>query len=136
MFGAIAGAVIGGTWRYTHFALQELGKMAIKAHSSTIGKISNHLSQFDYAPNDSMIGRLQNVYQSGSKLTCADRNFFIHELREATLMAKGLAASEAHLATLAYHQMSRFAIYHPAVIQAFGSLYFNLGWFAYWGLTQ
>ncbi len=136
MIGAIAGAVIGGTWGYTHFALQESGKMAIKAHSSTLSKISSHVSQFDYAPNDAMLNRLGDAYKSGSRLTGADRNFFIHELREATFMAKGLGAEQAHLATLAYHQMSGFAVYHPAVIQAFGSLYFNSGWFAYWGLTH
>ena len=132
MIGAITGAVVGGVWGRAHFALQEAGKMSIKAHSSTINTIQKHLNNpmfGHFEGNDLMISRLQQ----GGKLMGADRNFFLHELKEFSLMNKGMLYEAARAQTLAYYNVSNFALYHPEVILSLPGQ-FGPGWFAFWGL--
>ncbi len=80
-----------------------------------------------------MIQRLENALASGQKLLGADASFYLHELKEADLMAEGMSYNAAHGAALEYYGVSRFSVYHPDVIKSLSS-WFNDLWKSFWGL--
>lgn len=60
--------------------------------------MKNHLSEFDdYAPNNEMVQRLENVLINRQSITGADASFYLHELKEAELMANGLTKSQKRI---------------------------------------
>src|ERR1041385_5368337 len=60
--------------------------------------VKSHLGRFDEdPPTAAMVQRLQNTLANGGRVTGADRNFYVHELRESTLMGRGVGPEEAHL---------------------------------------
>ncbi|GFZ32152.1 hypothetical protein CSC2_26780 [Clostridium zeae] len=118
-------------------ALKGLGKIAGNSYevtSSGINKIKSHLASLDPDPaNDLMIKRLESALENGQKLEGADASFYLHELKEADLMAGGMGYNAAHEAALEYYGVSRFSVYHPDVIKALSSE-FNDFWKKFWGL--
>jgi hypothetical protein len=82
-----------------------------------------------------MIDRLQKAVNRGRKLYSADKNFYMHELKEMTLMRGGMGYRVAHDATLAYYNVSNFAIYHPSVIAMYPEN-FAIGFFNFWGIAR
>ncbi len=59
----------------------------------------------------------------------------LHEVSEATMMARGLPYDTAHASALAKYGVSPFSAYHPEVIAANPSA-FNSNWFKYWGIGK
>jgi len=80
-----------------------------------------------------MVERLQAA--RGKKVFGADANFYLHELKEAAFMARGMSAKAAHNAALAFYQMSPHAVYHPSVIVAY-SEWFDSSWFNFWKISR
>ena len=65
MIGSIAGAVIGGAWGGTHYALQSAGKMAIRTNINNL--VNNPLDEFVISgPKDGVIsGQIRSISQTG-----------------------------------------------------------------------
>ncbi len=65
MIGSIAGAVIGGAWGGTHYALQSAGKMAIRTNINNL--VNNPLDEFvTSGPKDGVIsGHIRSISQTG-----------------------------------------------------------------------
>ncbi len=80
------------------------------------------------AENTAMLNRLENALQNGQSITGADASFYLHELKEASLMQGGLGYDAAHQVALEFYQVSPYSVYHPEVIQA-NSEWFNDKWF-------
>jgi hypothetical protein len=99
-----------------------------------LNTIRQHLSGDLSAPfNDDMISRIETAIKGGQKLTGADANFYLHEIKEATLMGKGLTYEQAHAKALKNYGLSEFDLYHPDVIQK-NKGWFNDKWPKYWGI--
>jgi peptidoglycan hydrolase-like protein with peptidoglycan-binding domain/ribosomal protein L30E len=135
--GEFAGALLSSSIK----GISALSKVKIlgggyKVTQSEINTIKTHLSQFDdYAPNNEMIMRLEKALQKGQKITGADANFYLHELKEAELMASGFNQQAAHRAALEFYKVSDFSVYHPEVIKN-NSGWFNDEWFDFWGMSR
>lgn len=130
MFGSMAGAVIGGAWGYSHYSLQAAGKMGVKVTSKNLNIVSNHVNSFGFDnANNAMLNRLS----ASSKVKGADARFFIHELKEAGLMAKGMPYKIAHAKSLAFYGHDKFGLYAKDVVRLFSSE-FNEGFLKFWGL--
>ncbi len=82
-----------------------------------------------------MIGRLEAALAGGRTIAGGDASFYMHEVYEATLMARGIPYEDAHDAALARYGVSVFSVYHPDVIRAYPE-YFNSNWFNFWGITR
>jgi hypothetical protein len=80
-----------------------------------------------------MIQRLENALASGQKLEGADASFYLHEIKEADLVAGGMRQNLALEAALEYYGVSGFSVYHPDVIKSLSS-WFNTNWESFWGL--
>jgi hypothetical protein len=68
-------------------------------------------------------------------LTGADASFYVHELSEATKMARGFDYTRAHQFALNKYQVSPFSVYHPKVISQLNRIepgYFNNNWTKFW----
>ena len=97
--------------------------------------VSSHLSQFDFAPNDMMLQRLQAAADAGVPVTGADAVFYTHEAAEATMMSRGMTYDAAHAAALEKYGVSPYSVYHPDVIQAAPES-FNSNWRTFWKIGQ
>lgn len=94
--------------------------------------VKSHLAQFgDDAGNTGMVQRLENAMANGRRVTGADRNFYMHELKEATLMGRGMTDEAAHKAALVWDRANPFSIYHPEVIKQYPSI-FSPNFLKYW----
>jgi len=98
-----------------------------------IDSINNHLNSNGMisAENSAMIKRIQNSLNNGNVITGADANFYLHELKEASLMQGGMPYSAAHQAALNFYGISPYSLYDPTVIQQLPDV-FNSNWFNYW----
>lgn len=65
MVGSIAGAVIGGAWGGTHYALQSVGKMAVKTNINNL--VNNPLDEFmTIGPKDGGVSEyVRSISQTG-----------------------------------------------------------------------
>ncbi|WP_197992832.1 MULTISPECIES: hypothetical protein [Nostocaceae] len=96
--------------------------------------IRKHVSKFDYfLPNQKMIERLQNAFNSSHKISGADASFYFHELKEAALMEEGYDWYTAHPMAIKYYGVSPYSLYHPEVIKAYPDD-FNRNWRKAWGI--
>jgi hypothetical protein len=82
-----------------------------------------------------MINRIETALNNGKKLTGADASYYMHELKEGTLMGTGLSYEAAHAAALEAYQVSPFSVYHPEVIQQNPSAW-GKPWFNFWGIKK
>ena len=87
------------------------------------------------AENSAMISRIESSLKSGNALTGADLNFYLHELKEASLMQGGMSYGAAHQAALDFYGASPYSVYDPSVIQKFPEV-FNSNWFDFWGIKR
>lgn len=114
--------------------LGEIAGNSYDVNLNDINKIKSHLASLDpYPPNDAMIQRLENALANGQKLEGADASFYLHELKEADLIADGMGYTPAHEAALELYGVSRLSVYHPDVIESL-SPWFNDLWKSFWGL--
>jgi hypothetical protein len=81
-----------------------------------------------------MLKRVEYALKNDQPLSGADANFYLHELKEASLMQSGMPYEEAHQAALDFYGVSPYSIYHPEVIQQFPDV-FNSNWFKFWGIN-
>ncbi|HRJ87051.1 MAG TPA: RHS repeat-associated core domain-containing protein [Pyrinomonadaceae bacterium] len=96
--------------------------------------VKNHLARFgDDAGNSGMVRRLEDaIKSSGGRVTGADRNFYVHELKESTLFRRNLFTSdEAHKIALRWDNANPFSLYHRDVIRANPRI-FNPNFMQYW----
>ena len=116
-----------------------LGKLAgrsIRVSEKGLGIVARHLMKFPHVPeNAAMVARLRQALTRGSRINGADASFYLHEVSEATMMARGLSYEPAHAAALAKYSVSPFSVYHPEVIAANPGA-FNSNWFKFWGITR
>ena len=129
--GAFNGEVANG---------EGFGKLANKEITVTqkgLDKVKNHISNngYDAPENSAMINRIETALKNGEKITGADASYYMHELKESTLMSKGLSYEEAHVAALETYQVSPFSVYHPEVIQQDPSAW-GKPWFNFWGIKK
>ncbi len=116
--------------------LGRLSGREVRVSEKGLGKLESHLSQFgDHPQNTAMVGRLRTAMEQGRRVSGADASFYLHELSEATLMARGVGYEVAHAAALSKYGVSPFSVYAPEVIQSLPS-YFSQGWSKFWGITK
>jgi hypothetical protein len=113
-----------------------LGKVSGNTYEVTrseIDAIRNHLITHDMTSptNTAMINRLENALKNGERITGADASFYLHELKEASLMKNGMSYDVAHKAALDFYEVSPFSVYHPEVIKA-NPEWFNSNWLKFW----
>lgn len=107
---------------------------SLKVTERGIGIVERHLAQFgEFGPNAAMIERLKLAIKNSERITGADASFYLHELNEATRMARGMTYEEAHQAALNLYGVSPYSVYHPEVISQFPE-WFNANWFRFWGM--
>ncbi|HEX7062333.1 MAG TPA: RHS repeat-associated core domain-containing protein [Woeseiaceae bacterium] len=104
-----------------------------KITESGLARIEQHLSRpalkaLDDPANAAMLQRLR----SGST-SPQDVNFYLHELKESSLMKRGLDARDAHLGTLKWQGIPYEAgyesqLYAPEVIEQFPELFNPAAW--------
>ncbi|MBP9920304.1 MAG: RHS repeat-associated core domain-containing protein, partial [Dermatophilaceae bacterium] len=116
--------------------LGRLADRSIQVTEKGLGIVEGHLAQFGALPqNTAMVARLRQAHASGARVTGADASFYLHEVTEATMMARGLPYQAAHAGALAKYGVSPFSVYAPEVVAANPGL-FNSNWFAFWGLQR
>lgn len=116
------------------------GKLAnkeINVSQKGLDKVKNHIASngFDAPENTAMINRLEQAMKNGEKITGADASFYMHELKENTLMNGGMSYNGAHKMALETYNVSPFSVYHPDVIKLEPSSWGKL-WFDFWGIKQ
>lgn len=110
------------------------GTTAVRVTQKGLHIVDDHLIQFGHIEqNVMMMDRLRTAMAKGLKITGADASFYMHELAEATKMAKGLSYDAAHAAALRKYGVSPYSVYHPSVIQALPD-WFNNNWRTFWGI--
>ena len=109
-------------------------KSGVRLSEKGLNLVENHLSKFDFPPNQGMMQRLRTSFANGEKVTGADANFYLHEANEATTIGR-LGYEGAHPAALQKYGVKEFDLYHPEVIQA-NPQWFNSNWRSYWGLPN
>lgn len=124
-----------------------LGKFTsrpIKVSQKGIEIIENHIKKIHdlwdvYEPNIIMLRRIKEALKENRLLTRADASFYMHEIREATLveqlMRRGKPFSDAqtvaHLEALDRYKVSPFSVYNPDVIKSLPGE-FNSNWAGFW----
>jgi hypothetical protein len=64
----------------------------------------------------------------------ADAVFYLHEVSEATMIARGLSYDAAHAAALTKYGVSPFSVYAREVVAASPHFSTSPGWVKFWGL--
>ncbi|GHT96973.1 hypothetical protein AGMMS49545_23470 [Betaproteobacteria bacterium] len=101
---------------------QSAAKGGVQVTEKGIARVESHAAQFGNDPaNAVMIERLRAGHATPQDLT-----FYMHELKESSLMRQGLSDRAAHLETLKWQGIEYKAgyeakIYHPDAIRAGGS---------------
>jgi uncharacterized protein RhaS with RHS repeats len=96
-----------------------LAKNGLQVTEKGLARIEAHLSQFgDIPENTVMINRLRS-----SELTKVDQNFYLHELKESSIMKRGIDYNSAHRATLEWQSIEykrgyEAQLYHPDAMKA------------------
>ena len=129
--GAFNGEVTNG---------EGFGKLAnkeITVSQKGLDKVKDHISSngFDAPENSAMLKRIETAMNNGEKLTGADASYYMHELKESTLMSGGMSYDDAHAAALETYQVSPFSVYHPEVIQQNPSAW-GKPWFKFWEIKK
>ena len=108
----------------------------VKPSQTGLNMIRQHLSgDLSANFNDAMITRVENALKGGGQLVGADANFYLHEIKETTLMGKGMSYAEAHAAALKAYGHVEFDLYHPNVISSMPEE-FGSKWFEHWGICR
>lgn len=145
---SIAGgpAVAGGTGAFapgvvTGFAgLGLVGDKMINVTEEGFAIVEAHLAKFGpVEENGAMLERLRAAMEAGQKITGGDAVFYLHEIAEATQVAKlmqsGMAFDAAqklaHAAALQQYQVSEFAVYPLEIIKLLPHA-FNSRWTKFW----
>jgi hypothetical protein len=116
------------------------GKLAgkeITPSSKGVDMVKNHIKNngFDAPENTKMINRIESALKNGEKLTGADASFYMHEIKERTLMNGGMSYNQAHQVSLETYGVSPFSVYHPEVIWEQPSAW-GKPWFDFWGIEK
>jgi hypothetical protein len=112
------------------------GPAAVNVTSRGLSIVENHLATVDYfVGNAAMLERLRGILASGKPATGADAAFYLHELAEASHVARGMTRELAHTTVLSKFGHSPYQLYHPDVIQAH-SAEFNNSWRSFWGVKK
>jgi RHS repeat-associated protein len=125
-----------------------LGRLAgaeIRVSERGMQIVERHLTKFGSHPeNTAMINRLRSALAEGRTISGADASFYMHEVNEATRMARLTAGGArtfeeaydiAHAAALQKYGVSPFSVYHPEVIAIMPER-FNQNWFLFWGIQR
>jgi len=141
--GAVAGGVTGAVTPGVvsgFLGLGLVGDKLINVSEKGLAIVEAHLAKFGAVEeNGAMVERLRAALQSGQKITGGDAAFYLHEIAEATQMAKlmqsglGFQAAQqlAHVEALNQFQVSEFAVYPLEVIMQFRSE-FGSAWIKFW----
>ena len=115
----------------------KLDGISITVTEEGLNKVKNHIKNngFDAPENTAMIERLEKAMKNGDKISQADSSFYMHELKESTLMSKGMSYDEAHASALATYEVSPFSVYHPDIILQNPSSW-GKSWFEFWGIKK
>jgi RHS repeat-associated protein len=106
--------------------VSEKGLAIAEAHVARFGQVGY---------NTAMIERLRTALSQRNPISGADASFYLHEIREATLMGRGMEYAAAHCEALNRYGVSPFSVYHPQVIQAMPQQ-FGPSWFEFWKLPR
>jgi hypothetical protein len=99
--------------------------------------VKSHLNRMDPAEiNVIMVNRLEALLQSGGRLAGGDKNFYLHELAERTLMGRGVPYDPAHAAALAKYRISPFAVYAAEAVRQVEKGSLASGFYRYWGIER
>ena len=85
--------------------------------------------------NVAMLERLERALANGEKITGADAVYYLHELKEAQLVASGVNQDIAHEMALQYYKVSPYSVYHPDVI-SMQPKWWNDAWFDFWEIER
>lgn len=85
--------------------------------------------------NIEMVKRLENALKNGEKITGADAVYYLHELKEASLVNSGILQPVAHDMAIEFYGVSPYSVYHPDVIQMEPG-WWNNAWFEFWGIER
>ena len=109
----------------------------IIASEKGLNKIKEHIANngFETTENTQMIERIENALKNGEKLSGADASFYMHEIKESSLMSQGYTYEQAHKITLETYQVSPFSVYHPDIIQKDPQSW-GKPWFDFWGIEK
>jgi len=115
----------------------KLAEKEINVSQKGLDKVKNHIKNngFEAPENSAMIERIEKAMMNGEKLTGADASYYMHELKESTLMSQGLSYDAAHIAALETYKVSPFSVYHPEVILKDPSAW-GKPWFEFWEITK
>lgn len=115
----------------------KLEGLEIKVTEEGLDIVKRHITEngFEAYENTAMIQRLTDSMNAGQKISGADASYYMHELREATLMKDGMLYDPAHNAALEYYNASPFSVYHPDVIKVEPSMW-GEPWFKFWGIEK
>jgi hypothetical protein len=137
----ITGARSGATIAEFEAGLGKLATAEIRVSQRGLEIVETHLAKFGpAAENAAMIARLRAAQAEGRLVSGADASFYMHELNEATRMARlikeGKTFAEAyeiaHPAAIAKYGVSPFSVYHPEAITAAPPGSFNPRWLEFW----
>ena len=105
----------------------KLDGLELSVTNKGLGIVKSHIADngFEAPENTAMIQRLTNSMNASEKIRGADASYYMHELREATLMKNGMQYYDAHNAALEYFKVSPYSVYHPDVIKANPSAWGN-----------
>jgi filamentous hemagglutinin len=111
-----------------------LAKEGIPITAKGLALVEENLSTFmQFEENGAMLARLRGFFERGETATGPDANFYLHEIAEGTMRARGMTYESAHSAALGKYGVTEYDLYHPDVVDALpGS--FNNSWRTYWGL--
>lgn len=118
-----------------HEGIGRFENLEINPTDKGLDLLKDHLQAngFDnFTPNQQMIARIESHIKDGKKLTGADANFYMHEIKERTLMRKGASLDDAHNTALDTYKASQYSVYHPDVVLNNQKLLASPKWSEFW----
>ena len=137
----IAEKVAMGADDATGLVKEGLGSVSGREYTVTqtgINNVRNYLMEQGFIndyENAAMLERLEQALANGEKITGADAVYYLHELKEAQLVASGINQNIAHEMALQYYKVSPYSVYHPDVINM-QPKWWNDAWFDFWEIER
>ncbi|GAB5411534.1 MAG: hypothetical protein ChlgKO_06480 [Chlamydiales bacterium] len=127
--------------RFMEEIFGKLNGKSIRVTKKGLGIVKRHIemvhieSKEVFNPNLIMIERLEEELKNGGYLSQFDASFYLHEVKEATLVEKYLKEGDsfadaqefAHKLAFMTYSVSPFSVYHPIVSDKYPDL-FNKKW--------
>ncbi len=109
--------IVAAVAEMTAFGSKSINDVVI--NSKGIENIRKHLSRMDAdVANEMMVTRLEKIANGELAATTTDLNFYAHELREMSLMDKGLKYQEAHAQALKEYGVTSADLYTSEAVKA------------------